>query len=87
MDEEDIERNLKKVKNNEALDMPLAVLNGQFKQRYKEKFGEFEKLSPEEVKAHQREYKRAYNQRPEVKAHKKACMKAYYQRKKKEQMK
>lgn len=73
---EEIELNLKKVENGEALTIPLSVLNGEFKEEYRKRFGEFEKQSPEEVKAHNK----AYHQRPEVKAR----QKAYYQKKKKE---
>ena len=31
---EDIDRNIKKVQNGEALDIPLILLNGKFKQKY-----------------------------------------------------
>ena len=40
--EEDIQINLKKVENGEALTIPLAVLNGVFKKRY---FGDKEYLA------------------------------------------
>lgn len=38
MRKEDIDRNLKLVEENKALDMPLAVLNGEFKRAYSEKY-------------------------------------------------
>jgi hypothetical protein len=54
-----IQENLRNVEKGKALTMPLKILNGEFKKAYKDKFGEFEKLSPEEVKA----YNKAYYQR------------------------
>ena len=78
----EIEVNLKNIEKGNPLTIPLAVLNGEFKKVYKEKFGEFERKDKEEVKAHQKAYhkayNKAYNQRPKVKAY----HKAYYQKKK-----
>ena len=91
-----IEINLKRVEEGKALTIPLAVLNGKFKEEYRKRVGEFEKLDKEELKAyqkayhqkpeakaHQKAYQKAYYQRPEVKSHKKAYQKAYYQKHKK----
>jgi hypothetical protein len=70
--EKDIEDNLKIVEQGKGeLTMPLAVLDGVFKKRYKKKYGEFEKLTPEEVKAH----KKAYQKTDKYKAHQKAYQK------------
>ena len=85
-----IEENIKKVENGEALTISLVALNGKFKKKYKEKFGEFEKMDKEErkayyqkseVKAYKKVYMKAYGQKPEVKARYKAYGKAYYQKK------
>jgi len=40
--EQEIQENLVKVKNGEALTMPLAILGADFKERYREKVGSFE---------------------------------------------
>lgn len=71
---EDIKINLECVEKGKPLLKSLVVLNGEFKKAYKKKFGEFEKLDKEEVKA----YQKAYHKIDKYKAY----QKAYYQRKK-----
>ena len=62
--EQEIKENLEAVEQGKPLTMPLAVLNGVFKEEYRKKFGEFEKMSKEEIKktdkykAYQRAYRR-----------------------------
>ena len=65
---DDIQRNLEHVRKGEALDIPLAVLDGELKRRWW-------------IETHRKEInekQKAYHQRPEVKAHMKAYKKAYY---------
>ena len=74
-----IKTNLKNVAEGKPLTIPLAILDGKFKEAYRRKFGEFEKRDAEEVKAR----RKVYYQNPEVKAHIRARHKAYYQKHKK----
>ena len=89
--EEAIERNLKRVENGKALDMPLAVLDGELKKRWfgdsdyqKERNKEWgrEYYQRPEIKKKQREYMREYRQQPKVKQKIKKHNREYNQRKK-----
>jgi hypothetical protein len=49
--EQDIEKNLEIVKKGKGeLTLPLALLDGEFKRRYREEVGEYEKMDEEEKK-------------------------------------
>jgi len=87
----EIEENLKRVENGEALTIPLIILNGKFKEEYRKRYGEFEKFTKEErlerirkqkpeVQAHIKAYKKAYNQKPEIKERMRKYQQKYYQK-------
>jgi hypothetical protein len=87
---EDINRNLKNVDGGKPLDISLSVLNGEFKEEYRKKYGEFEKQDKEEVKKKMREYyqkpeikkkMREYYQKPEIKKKKREYMREYQRKK------
>jgi len=79
-EEELIEINLKNVEEGKPLTISLAVLNGAFKEEYRKKFGEFERLSNEEKKAYKKTdkykaYQKAYKKTDKYKAYQKAYQK------------
>jgi len=57
---EDIERNLDNVANGKPLDVPLVVLNGVFKKKYKE---ETDYVYETSRKGHRKEYNKKYYQK------------------------
>ena len=85
--EEVIQENLKLVRQGKPLKIPLAILNGKFKETYIKKYGDFEKLSRKEymdeynkrpgVKERIKKYRKEYDQRPEVKKRKREFQRVY----------
>ena len=75
-----IKENLEKLEQGEPLTIPLALLSPEFKNAYREKFGEFERLTEEEKAAKRKLSRICYYSRPESKLKRREYLKEYYKR-------